>query len=333
MDSLKIAVDAQGGDRAPGDVIEGVRRFLASGPDARVILTGKREEIEPLCADLDVEIVHAPSVVGMHESPSAALKSRKDSSIAAAVQLVRDGKADALLSMGNSGAAVAFAMFLLGRIGNIPRPGIVAPMPRPDGYTLLIDAGANVDCKPAHLLHFAIMASAYCRLAFNVEKPRVGLLSIGEEESKGNELTLETAKLLASAPIRFIGNVEGSDIMRGTVDVVVCDGFIGNVILKFGEGMVEMFASTLKFETEEVLGGDIDRSHKVEFLRETMARVDYNQYGAAILLGVRGHCLIGHGRSGPEAIANGIRAASTAARKCPLDEIQKALEAAPIAVA
>ncbi len=329
---VRIAIDAMGGDKAPQNIIEGVRLFLSQEKSADILLVGQKNVLEESCSDMAVTIVDAPSVVGMHESPSFALKSRQDSSIAAAVSLLKNGKADALLSMGNSGAAVAFAIFSLGRLGDVSRPGIVAPMPTLSGYTLLLDVGATVDCKPIHLLHFALMGEVYCRHAFDISRPRVGLLSIGEEKSKGNELSHAAGKLLENAPINFIGNVEGVDIMRGTADVVVCDGFVGNVILKFGEGLVEMFSKALKTETEHVLGDDIDRAHRMEFLHETMSRVDYTAYGGALLLGVNGHCLIGHGRSGPEAIANGIRAAQTAADKCPLDEIKKALDAAGVAV-
>ncbi|RJP24332.1 MAG: phosphate acyltransferase PlsX [Candidatus Omnitrophota bacterium] len=327
---MRIAVDAMGGDRAPEDVIAGVRQFLAEDSATEILLTGRRDMLEEPCADLPVTIVDASTVVDMHESATIALKTRRDSSIAVAVSLVKEKKADALLTMGNSGAAVAFAIFCLGRMANISRPGIVAPMPTLSGCTLLLDVGANVDCKPIHLLHFALMGEVYYRHTFGVASPRVGLLSIGEEKSKGNELTFAAAKLLEKAPINFIGNVEGVDIMRGSAEVVVCDGFVGNVILKFGEGLVEMFSKTLKTETDLVLGEDMDRAHRMELFQETMRRVDYTAYGGAILLGVNGHCLIGHGRSGPRAIANGIRAARDAAEKCPLNEIQKALAAAAV---
>ncbi len=322
---MKIAVDAMGGDRAPEDIIAGVRLFLESNQDAEILLVGHQEKLNTSFTDLPAHVVHAESVVDMHESPSTALKKKKDSSIAVATSLVKSGKADALLSMGNSGATVAFALFILGRLPKISRPAIVAPMPTLNGYTLLLDVGATVDCKPEHLQHFAAMGSVYSHLAFNVENPNVGLLSIGEEESKGNELTTNTVPLLKEIPINFVGNVEGVDIMEGTVDVVVCDGFVGNVILKFGEGLVEMFANALQVETDQVLGEDLDREHRMAFLKETMQRVDYTAYGGALLLGVQGHCLIGHGRSGPKAIANGIHAAKTAAEKCPLNQLEKAL--------
>ncbi len=329
---MRVAVDAMGGDRAPQDILAGVRQFLSEDQGTEILLVGQKEVLEEPCAELPVRIIDAPSVVGMHESPSFALKNRRDSSIATAISLVKEKKADAVLSMGNSGAAVAFAIFCLGRLADISKPGIVAPMPTLTGYSLLIDVGATVDCKPIHLLHFAAMGEVYCRQAFGVSEPRVGILSIGEEKSKGNELTFAATKLLEQAPINFVGNIEGVDIMRGTVDVIVCDGFIGNVILKFGEGLVEMFSKALKMETDLVLGEDTDRAHRVELLHETMAKVDYTAYGGALLLGVNGHCLIGHGRSGPRAIANGIRAARTTAEKCPLDKIQQALEAACVAV-
>lgn len=324
----RIAVDGMGGDRAPKDVIEGVRLFRQADQETEILLVGQQDVLEPMCEGLNVTLIHAPSVVTMHDSASSALKNRKNSSIAVAVQLVKENRADAVISMGHSGATVAFAMFILGRIGEVSRPGIVCPMPHLHGETLLLDAGATVDCKPEHLLHFAILGSVYSRTVFKKENPRVGLLSIGEEKSKGNELTFATYKLLEHAPIHFIGNVEGVDIMRDTADVVVCDGFIGNVILKFGEGLSAMFAQTLQDETEHVLSHDENRKHGRQLLRETMARVDYTRYGGAALLGVQGHCLIGHGRSGPKAVANGIHSARNQAHLCKLEEFLQLLEAA-----
>ncbi|MBD3268073.1 phosphate acyltransferase PlsX [bacterium] len=323
---MRVVVDAMGGDEAPDVVIEGVKRFLADGyPSTEVLLVGRQTVLEDKCAGLPVTIVDAPEVVGMHESPSAAVKTKQKSSIAVAIQLLKEGRADALLSMGNSGATVAFGVFLLGRMEHLRRPCIVAPMPRRTGYTLVLDVGATVDCKPVNLIQFAAMGSVYCHHVFGVDQPKVGLISIGEEESKGNDLTFATAELLKKSPLHFIGNVEGNDVLSGKVDVAVCDGFLGNVILKFGEGFVELFAKTLKFETEEVLADDVDSEHRGALLKETMQRVDYTAYGGALLLGLQGHCVIGHGRSNPTAIANGIRAASEAAEKCPSSELQKAL--------
>ncbi len=325
--AYRIAVDGMGGDRAPQDVMEGVRLFRQEDRDTEILLVGQQDVLEPLCKDVPVDIIHAPSVVTMHDSPSNALKNRKDSSIAVAMQLVKEDRADAVISMGNSGATVAFAMYILGRIKNVSRAGIVCPMPHLSGETLLLDAGATVDCKPEHLLQFGILGSVYSRTVFGHENPRVGLLSIGEEKSKGNELTIAAYKLLEEAPIHFIGNIEGVDIMRDAADVVVCDGFIGNVILKFGEGLSAMFAQTLQDETEHVLGHDENIKHGGQLLRETMARVDYTRYGGAALLGVQGHCLIGHGRSGSRAIANGIKSARNQAQLCRIDEMMQLLEA------
>ena len=332
---MRVAVDAMGGDDAPQTIIEGVRLFRQEDQHTEILLVGRRDALEETCADLNVTVVDAPSVVGMHESASTALKTRKDSSIAVATGLMKAKQADALLTMGNSGAAVAFAMFVLGRMPNISKPAIVAPFPSGNktGVTHVLDCGATVDCKPSHLLQFALMGSAYCKYAYKVESPRIGLLSIGEEESKGNELTLATSKLLRESPLNFIGNVEGVDIMRGGADVVVCDGFIGNVILKFGEGLVETFFKALTLETDEVLGSDINAEDRRTFLNETMQRVDYSAYGGAELLGVNGHLLIGHGRSAAHAIANGIRSARNVAERCPLNKIQQALEAVQVSPA
>ncbi len=332
MSGVTIAIDTMGGDDAPDVVLEGVRLFLEDDTETNILLVGQREQLERSCKDLRAQIVNAASVVGMHDSPSSALKTHRDSSIAVAASLVKEGKADALLSMGNSGATVAFALFVLGRLPNISRPAIVAPMPTLNGYTLLLDVGATVDCKPHQLLHFAVMGSVYSHYAFNIPEPKVGLLSIGEEKSKGDELTLQTARLLKKAPINYAGHVEGDDIMRGSMDVIVCDGFVGNVILKFGEGLVEMFSRAMKMEVDEVLGEDVDAEHRMTFFKETMNQVDYTAYGGATLLGVNGHCLIGHGRSGARAIANGIRAARTAAEKCPMEEIRSALKTVDVPV-
>lgn len=323
---MRIAVDAMGGDRGPGVIAEGVRHFRQEDGDTEIFLCGRREELEPLYEGVKVTFIDAPTVVDMHDSASVALKTKKDSSIAAATMLVKEGQADAILTMGNSGAAAAFAMFVLGRLPRISKPAIVAPFPTPTGVTHVLDLGATVDCKPDHLLQFAIMGSVYSQYAYNKPEPKVGLLSIGEEETKGNELTLRAHKLLKDAPINFAGNIEGVDIMRGTVDVVVCDGFIGNVILKFGEGLVELFFRTLKLETAEVLGPDVNAENRRALMSEIMQRVDYNAYGGAELLGVNGHCLIGHGRSDHRAVANGIRSARNIARKCPLNKISQALE-------
>ncbi|MGC9326419.1 MAG: phosphate acyltransferase PlsX [Candidatus Hinthialibacter sp.] len=325
---MRIAVDAMGGDRAPDEVIQGVRLFLSEENNAEILLVGQRERLKDSCHGLNVQLIDAPTIVDMHDSPSTALKTRRDSSIAVCTKLVQEGRADALITMGNSGAAVGFALFILGRLADISKPAIVAPFPTVHGYTLLLDVGATVDCKPYHLMQWAVMGAVYSRLAFSVENPRVGLLSIGEEKSKGNELTLAAAELLEKAPIHFVGNVEGVDIMSGAVDVVVCDGFVGNVILKFGEGLAGMFSRAMKIEIDNVFGADVDSAHRRTFFKETMNRVDYTSYGGAMLLGVNGYCLIGHGRSDARAIANGIRAAQTSVEKCPLDEIRRSVEKA-----
>jgi phosphate acyltransferase len=323
---MRVVIDAMGGDRAPETVVDGVKIFLADEEcRADLILVGRKEILESSCKGLPVTIVDASQVVGMHQSPSVAVKTLRDSSIAVAMKLLQSGEADSLISMGNSGATVAFGVFILGRMDNLHRPGILAPMPTQQGYSLVIDVGATVDCKPTNLLQFAAMASVYAHHVFGVNQPQVGVLSIGEEECKGNELTFAASDLLKQTNLNFIGNIEGNDIMRGGCDVVVCDGFVGNVILKFGEGLVEVFARTLKVEAEECLSNDVDSEHRGALLRETMQRVDYTAYGGALLLGLKGHCMIGHGRSNPRAIASGIRAASLAAEKCPSSEIQKAL--------
>jgi glycerol-3-phosphate acyltransferase PlsX len=317
---MKIAVDAMGGDRAPEEIVAGAvdaaREF-----NLQIILVGHQERIEHELRrhhirDLPVYIQHASEVVSMAESPAKALRKKKDSSLKVSIDLVRDGRAEGVVSAGNSGAAMAVAMFSLKKLEHIDRPAIVAHMPTLTGTTVLLDVGGNVDCKPLHLAQFAVMGSVYATYLLHQEAPRVGLLSNGTEDSKGTVTTRETDRLLRTSSLNYIGYVEGRDIFPGGVDVVVCDGFVGNIVLKASEGLAAAMTTRLKQELTATpirkLGALLCR----DAFRNLAKTVDYAEYGGAPLLGVNGNCFIAHGSSCRRAIKNAIRAsAEFAARK------------------
>jgi glycerol-3-phosphate acyltransferase PlsX len=304
-----IALDAMGSDRAPKPEVEGAiqaaRRF-----GIHVALVGPEEKIR---AELwrPISIVHASEVILMDDKALQAVRAKRDSSMRVGLRLVREGRAAAFITAGNTGAAMATAKMVLGGLPGVDRPALVAIMPTATRtVTALLDVGANVDCKPHNLEQFAVMGDIYFRSMFGTERPRVGLLSIGEEEGKGNELTREAFQLLKQLPLNFIGNVEGRDIYGGKVDVIVADGFVGNVALKTSEGVVNLVRATLK----ETLRATITR--QVGFLLSRSAfsdfkkRLDHTEYGGAPLLGVKGACFITHGSSNVNAIKNAIRVAS-----------------------
>lgn len=306
----RIALDGMGGDFSPGSVVEGVR-LLEDSFEGRLIIVGRRDEIEacgplPKCA----EIVQADDVVSMHEPPSLALRKKRNSSLAVAVGLVREQRADAVISAGNTGAFMGFSVTLLGRQEGIARPAIATLMPTMKDPCVVLDVGANVDCKPDFLLDFGVMGKVYAEKVLGRPQPRIGLLSIGEEEGKGNELTQAAKELLQNAPLNFVGNVEGRDIPLGAVDVVVCDGFVGNVILKFGEGLCEMIFRQLKAEDQSLDHPEKGNTPLGRAFRRLAAKTDYSEYGGAPLLGVNGICIVCHGKSSPKAIANAIRTAA-----------------------
>jgi len=309
---VKIAVDAMGGDFAPGEIVKGALMAAREYKQA-VILVGDEERIRVELGGIDpgelISIVHAPEVVDMGEHPAVAVRRKKNSSIVRATQLVKDGEAGALVSAGSTGAAMAAALLGLGRIKGIDRPAIAGVLPSEKGYTVLLDAGANVDCKPQNLLQFSVMGYLYAKRVLGVANPRVGLLSNGEEETKGSELTLAAYPLLQQAGINFIGNIEGRDIFRGTVDVVVCDGFIGNVVLKSAEGIAGALYNTLKEEINRSWLAKIGIVMAVKALMRFKKRIDYAEYGGAPLLGVNGVSIICHGSSTAKAVKNGIRVA------------------------
>ncbi len=328
---MKIAVDAMGGDRGPAVVVEGavaaVREFGAS-----VILVGDRAAIEReigrlRAQSLGIEIAHASQVVGMAESPSHALRRKRDSSLKVAADLVKDGKAAGFISAGNTGAAMAISMFVIGVLPGVDRPAIAAVLPNLRKFTILLDAGANVDPKPWHLLQFAVMGHVYARDILGLDGPRVGLLSVGEEEGKGNELTKEAYDLLKDSSLNFLGNVEGRDIYNGRCDVVVTDGFTGNVALKISESLAEMLGSMIKEElfrdTRSKLGAALAMPAFERFRR----RIDYTEVGGAPLLGIDGAAIICHGASPVKAIKNAVRVAREWASAGLNEHIKAAIEA------
>jgi glycerol-3-phosphate acyltransferase PlsX len=316
---MRVAVDAMGGDNAPSVEVEGavaaVREFGI--PVTLVGDTGRlREELAHHdTGGLDIELHHASEVVGMHDSASDAVRKKKDSSIRVAYELVKDGKAEAVVSAGNSGATMAAGMFVLKRVKGIERPAIAQIFPTLRGKTLVLDVGGNVDCKAIHLVQFAVMGEIYAKCVMGIDNPTIGLLSNGEEESKGNDLTRETNHLLKKTPLSYSGYVEGRDIFNGLVDVVVCDGFVGNVVLKLSEGLSDAVGRMLK---NEIMRSPI---YKLGYLLTRPAfenfkkKVDYTEYGGAPLLGIDGVGMICHGGSNAKAIKNAIRFAHEYARQ------------------
>ena len=311
---MKIAVDAMGGDFAPQNIVEGAVQ-AAREHGVPVVLVGNEKVVRKEVArhpdgnSLPLTFVNASEAVGMDESPLTPIRKKKDSSIKVAFDLVKKGEAEAVVSAGNSGAVLATAVFVLEKLKGVDRPAIGTIFPTLKGWTLLLDAGANVDCKPFHLVQFAIMGDAYGKYILKKNEPLVGLLSNGEEESKGNELIRETNAILRKSSIGYIGPVEGRDIFNGRADVVICDGFVGNAALKICEGLAEAIASMIR----EALGTSLRAKIGYLFARNAVSKIkkklDYSEYGGAPLLGVNGVVIIGHGRSSAKAIKNAVRLA------------------------
>ena len=326
---MKIAVDAMGGDFAPREIVKGaLNAALELG--LGIILVGDEELLRAELYDCDtsglVSIVHAPEVIDMKEHPAVAVRRKKGSSIVRAAQLVKEGSAAAMVSAGSTGAVMASALLGLGRIKGVDRPAIAGVLPNEKGLTVLLDAGANVDCKPQHLLQFGIMGYLYAKKILGIANPRVGLLSNGEEETKGNEVTQAAYPMLLSAGINFIGNVEGRDIFCGTVDVVVCDGFIGNIVLKTGEGLA---GALLKMMKEEVTKSWLAKMGTVmaePALKGLQRRIDYSEYGGAPLLGANGVFIICHGRSTAKAIKNAINVAGESVENRLVEAIRECMK-------
>ncbi|NOZ77931.1 MAG: phosphate acyltransferase PlsX [Acidobacteria bacterium] len=325
LSGSSIALDAVGGDLAPGSTVEGALAAVRED-GIEVLLVGPSRVIRRQLGRFrslpsGLEIVEAPEIVEMDESPLVVLRKKRRSSLAICAELVRDGQAAAMVTAGNTGAAWVAAKSILGMIPGVQRPALAAILPKVDGSTLVLDVGANVECRPDHLVQFAVMGSLYAEHVLSVGHPRVGLMSVGEEEEKGGRKGRERYRVLSSAGVRFIGNVEGSDVFAPHVDVIVCDGFTGNVILKVSEGLGEMIMGALMKEARQsnVYGAGLLMAKGA--FRNLKRRMDYSEYGGAPLLGVNGACLIGHGRSTGRAIRNALRFAARYASQGVVEKI------------
>lgn len=316
---MRVAVDAMGGDNAPAIEVEGAVA-AAREYGISITLVGDTERLRQELnrhdvRGLDITVHHASEVVGMHDAASDAVRRKKDSSIRVAFELVKSGAADVVVSAGNSGATMAAGMFVLKRLKGIDRPAIAQIFPTLRGRTLVLDVGGNVDCKPIHLVQFAIMGEVYARHVMGVDRPRIGLLSNGEEDSKGNELTRETNSILKNISFEYVGYVEGRDIFNGLVDVVVCDGFVGNVVLKLSEGLADAVGKMLKYEIKRSFLSKLGYLFVHKAFKNFKKKVDYAEYGGAPLLGINGVAMICHGGSNVKAIKNAIHFAHEYARK------------------
>ena len=334
---LRVAIDAMGGDYAPREVVAGAIS-AARELGVEVILVGPTNrinaELQSANPDpaLPVRVLDAPEVIGMAEAPAMALRRKRQASILVAVEALRRGEADAVVSAGNTGAAMAATLLTLGRIEGIDRPAIAAVLPTLRGRAIMVDVGANVDCRPKHLLQFAIMGSVYANRVLGIADPRLALMSNGAEDTKGNEVVIQAADLLRRSGLNFIGNAEGRDFFAGAADVAVCDGFVGNLLLKFGEGLALGIFTLLR---EELSRGALVRLGVLlatPRLRALARRMDYTEYGGAPLLGVRGVCVIGHGRSNANAVKNAIRVAAGLAKANVNEKIEQGLFATGVHV-
>ncbi|WP_089406705.1 phosphate acyltransferase PlsX [Granulicella rosea] len=330
---IDIAVDAMGSDKAPESEIQGAIlacRTLES--DIRVRLVGPEGTLAPALktalrgARLPIEIVHASEWISMEDKAAQAVRSKRDSSMRVGLKMVREGRAAAFLTAGNTGAAMATAKMVLGSLAGVDRPALATILPTMSGQpSLLLDVGANVDSDPENLVQFAVMGHMYAQNVLGISSPRIGLLSIGEEDTKGNSLTRDTFPLLKALPnLNFIGNVEGRDLFNNRVDVAVCDGFVGNVALKSIEGAAKLFSTLLRESLKSTVTSQVGALLSRRAFSDFKKRLDYSEYGGAPLLGVRGVCIVGHGSSNAKAIMNGIRVAAEFAHA----EVNAGIEAA-----
>jgi phosphate acyltransferase len=328
--SCRIALDAMGGDHAPQEILKGALLAAAEYP-IDIILVGREEVVRENLAVLTdtlpprITVVDAREVVEMEDTALAPLRRKRNSSVRICANLVAEGKADAMVSAGHTGASMTSAYKVLGTIEGVSRPALAAIVPSTAGHTVLLDVGANVDIKPTQLREFAVMGHFYAQMIFGIEAPRVGLLSIGEEEGKGNELTKETFRVLKETGLNFMGNAEGRDIYNGNADVVVCDGFIGNVVLKASEALGEFVSRTLREELTKSVTRKAGAFLAKSAFDGLKKRMDYSEYGGAPLLGVRGGCIVCHGRSNAKAIKNAIRVARDFALNHMDQKIQKSV--------
>lgn len=331
MKQVRVAIDGMGGDHAPSEVVKGVCEAAETYKTVHYLLTGVPDiiqtELNRFKNHANVEIVPASQVIEMGEEASKALRVKEDSSISVGARLVREGKADAFVSAGNTGAVMAAALLTFGRIKGVKRPAIAVPVQIPQGQFLLLDAGANADCKPEHLFQFAKMGAVYAERVWKVKNPTIGLLNIGEEEEKGSELTKQAHQLLKHADLNFVGNVQSREIFFGGTDVVVCDGFTGNIVLKVIEGVAGTIFSQMKTAVRRSVRMLVGSWLMLPVIGELREKADYEEYGGAQLLGVNGVCIISHGSSKAKAIRNAIRVAITTVRSDVIGEIEKGGEA------
>src|SRR6266853_1030948 len=326
-----IALDAMGSDRAPKPEVEGAIH-AARNYDVRVLLVGPEATIKaelerhPAASRLPIEIVHASEVITMEDKAVQAVRSKRDSSMRVGLRLVREGRAAGFVTAGNTGAAMASAKMVLGALHGVDRPALAAVFPTAPGTAaILLDVGANVDCKPHNLEQFAVMGEIYFRSMFGTRDPRVGLLSIGEEETKGNDLTRESFQLLRRLPLNFVGNVEGRDLFSGHVDVIVADGFVGNVALKISEGVANLVRTALKESLKATITRQVGYLLSRSAFGDFKKRIDHTEYGGAPLLGLKGVCIITHGSSNTNAIKNALRVAAEFSERKINDAIERGL--------
>ncbi len=332
--SIRVAVDAMGGDHAPEVVVQGAINALAKSNEVDIILFGPDSTVSPIVNDLASTlerrptVVDSPDVISMEDSPSVALKTKKDSSVHKALLACEAGFADAFVSAGNTGAVMAASLILLGRQSGVKRPTLIGYFPTVKGHCILLDAGANVDCRPSHLVQFAQMGSVFVERVMHRENPTVALMNIGEEPGKGNNQAKTAYRLLSKAPhLNFIGNIEGRDMLAHAADVVVSDGFIGNILLKFGESVASILPLMIGAEMQRLKMSDKEKGIVAKALQGVKARFDYQEYGGAPLLGVDGTVVIGHGGSNEQAIENMIFNAAAMIRVDVSGSISAALSA------
>ncbi len=324
--SITIAVDAMGGDAAPEQNVRGAI-MAAADQDTQIILVGDAEALKPHLENQpnNLLIKHAPEVVGMNEHPVKAVKKKPRSSLVVAARLVKEGKADALLSAGNTGASIAAGLLVIGRHGTVDRPAIATLFPTRKGFSLLLDVGANADCKPENLLEFAKMGTVYLQQMLDISEPSVGLLNIGEESSKGNFLSLRAHTLIQGSLLNFYGNVEGRDLPEGTTDIIVCDGFTGNITLKLMEGLSVAIFKEIKGIVRKSWSARVGAALMFSRFRELKNKLSPDSYGGSPLLGLRGVVVIAHGSSSPGAIANAIGTAVQTVKSNVVERIEENL--------
>ncbi len=331
----RIIVDAMGGDFAPQNAVVGAIQASLESDDFELFLTGKEDEIKKVISSNKLSfknenIIHADEVIGMSDSPTTSLKAKPNSSIVTGANFVRDKKADAFVSAGNTGAMMAASTLIMGRIPGVGRPTIGATMPNKNGFCYLFDVGAGKDARPLHLVEYAIMGAIYAKEIGGIKNPSVGILNMGEEEGKGNEVSVEAYKLLKDTNLNFTGNVEGRDVLNGNVDVVVCDGFVGNVLLKFGEGVLTF----LKYKFAEAAEKSFLDKLKIGIVRGSLRKIlkdfDYQEYGGVPLLGVNGISIIGHGSSTIKAFKNMVLRANEMHHKKLIQKIEKSIKDAQV---